>query len=686
VTAVTAFLRSKSPIKFYEQNNQSTEVTESMLPANIRGWIIDVCNRIQTFPTFPTVAAISFISSIIARRVIIAPKHYDKGWLVYPNIWCAVVGKAGSQKTPSITPMFEPIRKYDKDMRDLYQLNIEDYEYETAQCKRNRARPEEYPKQPKRHALFTNASTPQALQVTLENNPQGILVYRDELAGFFDELQKKGNEGARQFFLEAWNGNGTFSYDTLVRGSTYINGVCLTLVGSIQPSVLAKQIESANSGKANDGFIQRFQLLVKSSPKPDFNYPLSDTVPDYQAEDLYNTTFKRLLDLPINDKPVVVNFDNAAQDIFDSWYESLERRLRQGKMPEIMLSHLSKYRSLMPSLALIFECIDNTNFNADTLSSDLTISARSARMAIEWCDYLENVAKDILVNDTDTEIDPSFILAEKIIYKIENGEITDGMTMTAFKSKFRGKNDKPNLQSAIELLSEHGWIISEQQKTEGRPKSLIRINPLAFKENAENHVKYVKKGNQQSDNSSKDIELYNITTDNENVKKGIQNVKKAFSPLSKKVPKTSKKVSSTANTDNSQSLTGNKDNQPDLPPEAPIDFYENQFQQTDNVINKPNGYDNLEYSDWVEDDIDNQSTNPPQPEIEFRPKKTVMKNITAALKEMVSGNVYQIAKQAGGNAYAIRLVRQYLDFMDNVKSEKNADGEPIYSLKPEDNE
>ena len=57
---------------------------------------------------------------------------------------------------------------------------------------------------------------------------------------------------------------------------------------------------------------------------------------------------------------------------------------------------MAKFRSLMPSLALIFHLIEV----ADGTAAE-AVTLRSAQLAAQWCDYLETHARRIygLVND-----------------------------------------------------------------------------------------------------------------------------------------------------------------------------------------------------------------------------------------------------------------------------------------------
>jgi putative DNA primase/helicase len=46
-----------------------------------------------------------------------------------------------------------------------------------------------------------------------------------------------------------------------------------------------------------------------------------------------------------------LRFEAEAQELFDGWRADLEHRLRAEEDHPVLLSHLAKYRSLLPSLA-----------------------------------------------------------------------------------------------------------------------------------------------------------------------------------------------------------------------------------------------------------------------------------------------------------------------------------------------
>ena len=53
-----------------------------------------------------------------------------------------------------------------------------------------------------------------------------------------------------------------------------------------------------------------------------------------------------------------LHFTDATQEVFDTWRASLEKKVRSGEEHPAIESHLAKYRSLIPSLALIIHLAD----------------------------------------------------------------------------------------------------------------------------------------------------------------------------------------------------------------------------------------------------------------------------------------------------------------------------------------
>jgi len=140
---------------------------------------------------------------------------------------------------------------------------------------------------------YTQDATIEKLGELLQENPTGLLVLRDELAGWLRTMDKQGREGDREFYLESWNGNGSYTFDRIGRGTIHIPAVTLSIFGGIQPGKLKAYIDGAIDGAAGaDGLLQRIQLLVWPDELPEWKR--SDRYPDGKAKDRAYQIFQNL--------------------------------------------------------------------------------------------------------------------------------------------------------------------------------------------------------------------------------------------------------------------------------------------------------------------------------------------------------------------------------------------------------
>ena len=129
--------------------------------------------------------------------------------------------------------------------------------------------------------------------VILAANPNGVLIFRDELTGFLRAMDRDGHEQDRAFYLESWNGCGRFTVDRVGRGTLDIEACCVSILGGIQPGPLSDYLLGAvRQGVADDGFIQRFQLAVW--PDPPATWRNVDRWPDSAAKQRAADVFRQL--------------------------------------------------------------------------------------------------------------------------------------------------------------------------------------------------------------------------------------------------------------------------------------------------------------------------------------------------------------------------------------------------------
>jgi Protein of unknown function (DUF3987) len=104
-----------------------------------------------------------------------------------------------------------------------------------------------------RRYIATNATTA-ALGVILQQNPNGVLVDRDELLALLERLDDEGQSEDRGFYLVGWAGNLPYTFDRIVRGlDLHIDSVCISIIGT-QPARISQYLEQIRRGaRNNDG-------------------------------------------------------------------------------------------------------------------------------------------------------------------------------------------------------------------------------------------------------------------------------------------------------------------------------------------------------------------------------------------------------------------------------------------------
>jgi len=298
-----------------------------------------------------------------------------------------------------------------------------------------------------------------------------VLGYRDELIGLLKSLDKEGQEGARSFYLEAWNGTGRYTYDRIGRGTIDIEAAVVSLIGSIQPGPLRTYLHGAVSdGAGADGLMQRFQLAVY--PDISKTWRNVDRWPDTAAKNrAYDVicALDRLEPSAVgaeveSDEIPFLRFDSEAQDRFDEWRGELEHRLRSGEEHPAIVAHLAKYRSLIPSLALLCHLAEG---HTGPVGIDSLVRANA------WGRYLESHARRIFSAAVAPDTVEAIALAKKII----SGELPDEFALRdIYRNGWIGLGTHDAAARAVGVLCDLDWLAEVEEPTPGRPRTRYMVN------------------------------------------------------------------------------------------------------------------------------------------------------------------------------------------------------------------
>lgn len=444
---------------------------ELLLPGALSPWIIDIAEQMQCPVEFLAVGALVAAGAVVGNRIGVQPKKNDTGWVEVPNLWGAVVGRPGVMKSPALGKVLFPLRKIEEQAQNAYASTLVKYEIDRmvydATKKQIEAQlrkggtvtasqlPAE-PQKPEPPRYLLNDATYQKLGQVLSGNPHGVLVFQDELSGLLVRLDEKGQEAARAFYLEAWNGKQGYTFDRVERGTLRIPRLSISLLGGLQPTKLREYVHSAvTGGRGDDGLAQRLQLLVYPDLVDEWKFV--DRPVDLAAADAANDTFFRLAAIDPSaigaqsmnpDGIPVLKFDDAAQDRFITWWTALEHDLRSGKHPPFLESHISKYRKLVPALALLDHLI---------LGIPGSIGIESLARAIAWQRFLLSHAKRSYAAVTASSIESAKTLAQHL----RKGDLEDGFTArTVYRKNWSLLTTPRDVTEATEILQEYGMATS----------------------------------------------------------------------------------------------------------------------------------------------------------------------------------------------------------------------------------
>jgi putative DNA primase/helicase len=462
----------------------------SYLPDSLRGYVQDISERMQCPPDFAAVTAYVMMATIIGRKVGIRPMRHND-WTVIANLWGAVVGNSGVMKSPTTSAVLSPLKQLQAWAFQAFNDAMADHAAQEELAKLQKSVTKSQAKKqlskdktadvtallksdaggdaPILKRFMTNNASYEALGEILMENPNGLLVESDEIIGLLKQLDAGGQEVARSFYLTAADGDKPYTFDRIMRGKgLHIPALCLSIIGGVQPGVLAEYVRQATGGGAGaDGLLQRFGLMVYPDISPDWKEV--DRYPNSAAREAVDALVQRLDNLA----PLVIGaeedkfggvpflrFDGAAQALFSEWRHALEVRLRSGEEHPAIVSHLSKFRKLIPSLALINHLCDGQHG---------AVNEAALTRAIAFSEYLESHARRIYSYATRPDIDA----AKTLLKKLTTGKLpTPFKTRDIYRAGWTGLETPAKAQAAISLLHEYGHLDVEELSTGGRATTL----------------------------------------------------------------------------------------------------------------------------------------------------------------------------------------------------------------------
>jgi len=442
-----------------------------LLPKVMQDLVIDSAMRMQCPPDFLAAALIVASSSIIARRIAVQPKKHDIGWVVYLNLFGNIVGKPSLLKSPTLSIAMAALEKLEAKSREFFAVetkeHIADCEIVDVRAKFNKkeinsligkgdtsqakamllADQVDDDVEPTQARYIINDGTIEKIADLLCTNTKGLLIFRDELSGWFNNLNKPDKTNDRSFILESWNGDKPYTIDRIGRGTTFIPTNRLSILGGIQPDAYRKIVdETVKGSQGGDGLLQRFQIAVYPDVSKTNNFV--DQAPNKATMYAFNDAIESLSTWSDErDDNLVLKFNDPSYDLFKSWYIKNEALTKSDDLSSALESHYAKYRSLVPTVAAIFYVIDN-----DTFEGSPYIDEQCTANAIAYVEYLRTHAERIYSLPEQQVIKNAKLILKRFDRLPEPFVIRD-----IYRKRWAGLTSIESVEPALALLEDYGY-------------------------------------------------------------------------------------------------------------------------------------------------------------------------------------------------------------------------------------
>ncbi len=449
------------------------------LPDSVSRFVASGAEAIGCDPAFVALPLLSALASAIGGTRALELK---KGYRAPSILWTCIVGESGTSKSPAFSLAMQFTRCREAALQAAYAEAMKNYkeerlfyERDEKAWKNNRNETGPPPKEPAPPPYLRAAVgdvTIEALAPLLQENPRGLLVQWDELAGWFgshDQYKSKPG-GDESKWLSMHSGEG-FSVDrkTGVPRTIYVPRAYVSITGGIQPGILGRVLSRR---QFESGLAAR--MLFAWPPRRIARWT-TETV-DASAKREMEGIFTRLYGLEHCDsedepKPKTVTLSSEAGGAWVEFYNA--HSTEQEDLQDDLAAAWSKLKELPARLALVLHCVEHAA-QQEASVDEMQVGERTMRDVIALTEWFKRETRRVY-EQLDADEDLQQVLADYAWIEKRDGEVT----VAEMQRGHKRLKTTDEARMALQKIAEQGlghFVVAQPGPQGGRPSEVFRLS------------------------------------------------------------------------------------------------------------------------------------------------------------------------------------------------------------------
>ncbi len=447
----------------------------ALLPSPVAQFVAETATALGCDPALIALPCLAVLASAIGNARSIRLKS---SWTEPSILWAASIGESGTLKSPAFDAAMEPLNRRQEEALLDYEAAVERHKTAKTEYGESLRRwkktdcsspPPAAPEQPHARRYFVQDTTVEALAPRLAESPNGLLLAREELSGWFTSFNLyRGGRGSDQAAFLQMYGARVLLVDrkTGTPPTIAVPRASLSITGTIQPAIMR---EVLGRGEFDSGLAAR--ILLAYPPRRTKRW--TDAVVRPSTIDAYDRTIRSLMELRAPEEagatpPIAIGLSPEASQIWAEFYDEHAEWQARSVGDEAAL--LAKIEGIAARLALIVHCIRSVGDEAMTLG--VMVDDESVRTGVQLARWFASEALRVYAVFRESPEEQQ--RRELVAWVRSRGGCVTARDLQRGPRQFR--SDGVNAQRALENLARDGlgaWERRPPSERGGRGKTVF---------------------------------------------------------------------------------------------------------------------------------------------------------------------------------------------------------------------